>query len=145
MLESKIIPAEKLVLTRSWGIVTCEEVAAHHKELLTDPEFNPDYDQLGIHVEADAFQGTAEQWAAIGREKLFSQMSFRAHVAVKDSVYGILRLAATHHELEHKHESAETFRDEMSARKWLSEMRAKREAMTFPVAYVESRIEGRAS
>jgi len=126
-IESTIIPAERLVLTRSWGVVTFEEVVAHQNKLLADPLFNPEYDQLGNHADAESFLGTAEQWALLGRRKLFSSTSFRAHVATRDSVYGLLRLAATHHELEHKHEFANIFRDEENAREWLSQMRAKRE------------------
>jgi len=126
-VESTINSSERLVLTRSWDVVTFEEVVAHQNGLLANQEFNPDYDQLGVHLDAESLAGTAQQWASIARLKVFSATSFRAHVASKDVIFGLLRLMATHHELEHQDENVVTFRDEESARKWLSQMRAKRD------------------
>lgn len=128
-IESTIVPSERLVLTKSWGTVTFEEVIANLDRMLADPDFSPDYDQLAIHTQAESFTGTNEQAAALGRRKIFSSRSINVHVASSDRVYGLLRMMGTYHELENKAEFFEVFRDEESARQWLSEMRAKRETM----------------
>jgi len=127
-IKSVIIPAERLVLTRSWGVVTFEEVVAHQDGLLSNPEFNPDYDQLGIHTDVELASGTGAQAQIVARRRIFSTNSFRAHVAKRDDVYGLLRMIATYAELEIGHENVQAFRDEQSAREWLSKMRAEREA-----------------
>ncbi len=127
-IEFTIIPAERLVITRSWGIVTFEEVVAHQNGLLADPKFNPDYDQLGIHTDAERFAATARQLTTIGGRRMFSDTSFRAHVASRDAVYGLLRMIACYDEFERKQESGRIFRDEESARQWLSQRRAERDA-----------------
>lgn len=128
-IKSTIVPGDRLVLTRSWNIVTFEGTVAHYSSLLADPQFAPEFDQLALHADSVSFAGTTQQLAAIARRKIFSNTSFRAHVAGTDSVYGLLRLATTYHEIEHKHDFAQVFRDEKSAREWLSEMRARRDAM----------------
>lgn len=129
-IVSRIIPAERLVLTKSWGTVAFDEVYAHQNWLLADPEFIPDYDQLAIHTDLELFTPTSEQAVTLGRRKVFSNRSILAHVASIDHVYGLLRMMATYHELENKSEFVEVFRDEESARQWLSEMRAEREVIS---------------
>lgn len=129
-IESKIVPAERLVLTKSWGVVTFEEVIANQDLLLADPEFNPDYDELGIHMEAESFIGTTQQAATVARRKTFSKSSILAHVAYRDHLYGLLRMMATYYGLEHENKSFQIFRDEDSARQWLSQMRAQRQSNT---------------
>lgn len=125
-IGSTIIAAERLVLTRSSGVVTYEEVLAHQDGLLANPDFNPYYDQLGIHEDTEVISATAEQAEILGRRRLFSSTSFRAIAAGRDNVYGMFRMMGIYHDLGTKRESVGIFRDEESARQWLSRMRQQR-------------------
>lgn len=127
-VESTIIPADRLVLTRCWGVVTVEEIVAHLGIVLADPKFNPDYDRLVDHTGTDTLFGDIPEWASIVRRQVFSETSFLAQVAARDSsLYEFLRLGNAYHEIVHKNQFAQIFDDEGCARQWLSEMRSKRE------------------
>lgn len=97
------------------GEVTAEEIVQHHRTILADPQFNPDFSAL---IDASDLAGFGVSWDLLNRLKYddpFSGNSRRAVVAPGNFAFGLGRM---YQGLRHDSNFA-VFRDLDAARKWI--------------------------
>jgi hypothetical protein len=109
----------RLVITTGSGRVTFAEIKAHQDQLLNDPNFNPEFNQLldmTAVISLDLSVGEAQIAAS---RRLFSPTSRRAFVATSPTIFGMGRMMEAYHELSTAASLASIFHDLPSALKWL--------------------------
>lgn len=109
----------RLVISTAWGCVTFEEVEAHQNGLLSEPEFNPDFDQFLDATRLTTLDLSIDEAKTIARRPLFSRTSRRAWVSANPTIYGMGRLIAAYNELSNAASQIALFYDLPSALKWL--------------------------
>jgi hypothetical protein len=110
---------KRLVVSTGSGVVTFAELKAHTDQLTNDPDFNPEFHQL---VDATAMTGmevSPDEARRLAQVNVFSPASRRALVAPSPSVFGMMRLWGTHHELTKTPSQVAVFYDISSALAWL--------------------------
>jgi hypothetical protein len=81
-----------LVITTAWDRVNFAEAKAHQDELYSDPDFNPEFNQLIDATAVMHIDATAEEIRIIGARSIFSPASRRAIVASHPLIFGIGRM-----------------------------------------------------
>ena len=89
----------RLIVTTGEGRVTFAEAKEHQDRLLSDPDFDPEFDQLIDMTNAEELEITAEEAVSLASRPVVSQESRRAFVAGNKAIFGMGRLMETHHEL----------------------------------------------
>jgi len=107
------------VVTTAWDRVTYAEVKAHQDQLLSDPGFNSEFDQLIDVTGATAWEIATGDLRMLARRKVFSPISRRAWVATMPESFGLGRMAQAFHEVSESPSEACTFYDLPAALKWL--------------------------
>ena len=110
---------QRLVISTGVGVVTFGEMKAHQDQLLRDPDFNPEFNQLIDATEVTAaklWRGEAQE---ITHRNIFSVKSRRALVATKPAIFGMGRLLMTYLEMSDSPSQTNVFHDVPSALKWL--------------------------
>jgi len=106
----------RLILTIGDGSVTVSEIRNHQDRLLSDPDFDPAFNQLIDVTTATRFDMSVDEAKQVALRPIVSPKSKRAFVASKPDIYGMGRLMQVHHE---PFAEAQVFRDRKSALKWL--------------------------
>lgn len=109
----------RLVHTTGWDRLTFAQTTSYIDQLLNDPDFDPEFNQL---VDLTALAGlgmTTEETKLIAGRSGFSPTSRRAFVAPDPAVFGMSRLFAAYNEISNKPSQICVFRDLPSALKWL--------------------------
>jgi hypothetical protein len=109
----------RLVVTTAWDRVTYAEVKAHQDQLLSDPAFNPEFDQLIDVTSATAWEIATDDLRMLARRKVFSPTSRRAWLATMPESFGLGRMAQAFHEVSGSPSEVCTFYDLSAALKWL--------------------------
>ena len=99
--------------------MTFAEITDHQNRLLTDPNFDPAFDQLIDMSEVTSLAMSAREAEIVSSRRIFSQTSRRALVAVLPDVFGLGRLMKTHHDISSGHELSGVFRNREAAEEWL--------------------------
>jgi|SRR5882724_497915 len=81
--------ARKLVMTSGTGVLTRPDVDSHFQKLLSDPDFQPRYSELGDFTNLSKLDLTAEDIRDFARTDIFSAESRRA-VVVNDDAAAVL-------------------------------------------------------
>jgi len=118
-IRSAIYKEKRLVVTIEEGRVTFGDMAANHDRLLTDPDFDPEFNQLSdatLATDTDLSAGNAR---TLYERKVFSTAARRAVVAPTSFSYGIARMLQTYIELSRNGPLVAVFRDRPSALMWL--------------------------
>jgi hypothetical protein len=109
----------RLVISIGTGRVIATEIRNHQNQLLRDPDFDPSYNQIiDMNAVSDLDISVADI-ATLARRPLFSRESRRAWVSSVPAIYGMGRLAVTHHEFSGSPSHASPFNDMQSALEWL--------------------------
>jgi hypothetical protein len=108
----------RLVLTIGEGAVTFDEIKAHQDRLLSDPDFDPSFNQLIDVTGATTLDLSAEEAKQIARRRIVSSGSRRAYVAKSPHIFGMGRLMEVYHE-QHAEVEVHIFDDRDAALKWL--------------------------
>jgi len=109
----------KLVITIASGRVTFAEMKAHQDQLERDPDFRPEFNQLGDGAAVTEVDISADEVRELVGHKVFAQTSRRAWVAPAPAVYGMSRLVSTYQEMLKARSTISVFYDFPSALKWL--------------------------
>jgi len=109
----------RLVVTTAWDRVTYTEIKAHRDQLLTDPAFNSEFDQLIDVTRATAWEIATNDLRMLARRKVFSPTSRRAWLATIPESFGLGRMAQAFHEVSESPSAVCTFYDLPAALKWL--------------------------
>lgn len=109
----------RLVHTTGWDRLTFAQTKSYQDQLLNDPDFDPEFNQL---VDLTALTGlgmSTEETKLLARRSGFSPTSRRAFVAPNPAVFGMSRLFATYNEMSDTPSHVRVFYDLPSALKWL--------------------------
>ena len=110
----------RLVITTGSGCVTFAEVKAQYDQILSDPAFNPEFNQLIDGTAITTLDLSVDEVRTIVQRKVFSPTSRRALVATLPAIFGILRMAGTYHEVTNVAPAKIcVFHDMASASQWL--------------------------
>lgn len=110
---------QSLVISTAWDRITFPEVKAHQNQLLSDPDFSPEYNQLMDLRAVTKFDVSVEEAKQIARRTLFSTKSRRALVASDPAIFGMGRLMQAYNEMSAAASQVHIFHDLPSALKWL--------------------------
>lgn len=98
---------------------TFEEMLANLKRLATDPEFDPQFNQLSdasLRTDTDL---STDNIRLLYQRRVFSPTSRRAVVAPNPFTYGMARMIQAYVELSNAAMGVKIFRDRASALEWL--------------------------
>jgi hypothetical protein len=109
----------RLVITIGSDCVTFTETRAHQDQLLSDPDFDPEYNQQIDLTGTTMLDMTVDEARTIASRKIFSSTSKRAFIASSPSIFGMGRLMQAYHEMAPEPSQARVFYDRDAAMKWL--------------------------
>jgi hypothetical protein len=109
----------KLVISTGTGRVTCEEIRFRQDQTQTDPEFDPDFNQIVDLRAATAIDGSIDEFKVLASRKVFSPQSRRAFLASSPAVFGMGRLWEAQTEISQNTSHIRVFYDVASAMEWL--------------------------
>jgi hypothetical protein len=112
------MPGTKSV-SSGWDCVTCAEILAHRTQLVRDPDFDPNFNQLVDGRAVTRLDITMDDAKQIASSTPFSTESRRAFVASNLLVLGFARLMETYSKLVKGREQIRVFHNLPSALKWL--------------------------
>lgn len=92
---------------------------AHQDRLLSDPDFNPEFNQLLDGTRVTAVDISTEQIKTLTSRKVFTTTSKRAFVVSNVAFYGIGRMAETYFSLAKSPSQVTVFYDLPSALNWV--------------------------
>jgi hypothetical protein len=109
----------RLIVSTGWDRLTFAEAKAHDDQLFSDPDFNPEFNQLIDATAVTVMDMSIDEAKSLARRAIVSRTSRRAFVATNPAIFGMGRLVGTHDEIAREQEQAGVFRDLYSALKWL--------------------------
>lgn len=109
----------RLVVTTEEGCVTFADMRANQDRLLSDPEFDPEFNQLSDATQATDSDLSTDNTRTLFKRKVFSTTARRAVVAPSEFAYGMARMLESYVELSKNGPMVAVFRDRPSALKWL--------------------------
>jgi hypothetical protein len=100
--------------------VTWQEIQERQDQTKTDPEFNPDFSQIGDLRAVTGFELTTDQTRFLARRLVFSAASKSALVAANPAVFGVGRMWEMFTEMSDNPSHIRVFYDLSSALQWLN-------------------------
>ena len=89
---------QQLVITAGSDRLTFAEIKAHQDQLLNDPDFNSEFNQLIDLRAATSLDLSVNEAKTIARRRLFSPTSRRAFVAANSTIFGMGRMMQAYNE-----------------------------------------------
>lgn len=115
-----VYKAQRLVVSTGSGILTGEEIRECQVRTTTDPDFNPEFNQLVDVRQVTDLKMFIDEFKSLARRKVFTSGSRRAFVAASPHVFGMGRVWQAHSELSTDNPSEiQVFYDLPSALEWL--------------------------
>lgn len=111
--------SRRLVISTASDCVTFAELQSHQDELLRDPDFKPEFNQLFDGTRATSLAVSIEQARALAKRAVFSSTSRRAFVAPSPAMFGMARVFESYHGMSDVPSHICVFYDLSEARKWL--------------------------
>jgi len=109
----------RLVISTRSDLVTWEEIKTRQDQTKTDPDFNPEFNQIVDLRSVTGFDMTSDQARPLARRMIFSLTSKRAFVAASPAVFGVGRMWEIFTEMSDNPSQIRVFYDLPSALKWL--------------------------
>ncbi len=109
----------RLVISTGSEQLTFSQVKTHQDQLLNDPDFDPEFNQLIDLTAVTSLDISVDEAKIIARRKLFSFTSRRAFVAASPSIFGMGRVMEVYNEMSNVASQVRIFYDLPSALKWL--------------------------
>lgn len=109
----------RLVVSTGLNCVSWTEIKACQDQTKTDPNFNPEFDQIVDLRATTSFEMTSEQARVLARRMIFSFSSKRAFVASRPAIFGMGRMWEAYTELSDNPSQIQVFYDLSLALKWL--------------------------
>jgi hypothetical protein len=109
----------RLVVSTGRDRVTFAEVTDHHNQLVSNPDFNQNFNQLADITAVTALDVSIDEAKMIAYRHAFSPTSRRAFVASRPDVFGMVRLMQAHHNMGKTSYQIQVFYDRPAALKWL--------------------------
>ena len=118
-VRSVIFKELRLVVTYEEGLVTFAEMRANLDRLASDPDFDPDFNQLSDASLATDSDLSSANVRLLYQRRVFSPTSRRAVVASDKFTYGMARMIQAYVEISKAAVQVQIFRDRASALEWL--------------------------
>jgi len=109
----------RLVVSTGLNRVSWTEIKACQNQTKTDPNFNPEFDQIVDLRATTSLEMTGEQARVLARRMIFSFSSKRAFVASRPAIFGMGRMWEAYTELSDNPSQIQVFYDLSLALKWL--------------------------
>jgi hypothetical protein len=106
----------RLVISTGWDRVTFAEAKAHQDQLVSDPVFNPEFNQLVDGTAATAFDISTEQAKTIAGRRFFAPTAKRAFLASSLHVLGLGRVMEIYAKMTAGREEVRLFHSRAEAR-----------------------------
>jgi hypothetical protein len=110
----------RLVVSTGLDRVTWNEIKERQDQTKTDPEFNPDFNQIVDLRAVTGFEMTTDQARFLARRLVLSPTSKRAFVAAGPAVFGVGRMWEMFSEMSDNPSQIRVFYDLPSALQWLN-------------------------
>jgi hypothetical protein len=110
----------RLVISTGSDRVTWEEIKTRQDQTKTDPDFNPEFNQIVDLRAVTGFDMTSHHAGLLARRMIFSATSKRAFVAASPAVFGMSRMWEIFTEMSDNPSQIRVFCDLPSALKWLN-------------------------
>jgi hypothetical protein len=110
----------RLVISTGSDRLTWEEIQDRQDQTKTDPDFNPEFNQIVDLRAVTALDLTQDQARSLARRMIFSLTSKRAFVAASPAVFGVGRMWEVFTEMSDNPSQIRVFYDLPSALKWLN-------------------------
>jgi hypothetical protein len=110
----------RLVISTGSCRVTWEEIKERQDQTQTDPNFNPEFNQIVDLRSVASFDMTSEHAQMLARRMIFSSTSKRAFVAPSPGVFGVGRMWEIFTELSDNPSQIRVFYDLPAALQWLN-------------------------
>jgi hypothetical protein len=114
----EIDPQRELVICRAWGSLSDDELRAHYKRLMADPNFRPGYRQIADLREVTDFTVDSRTIEEVARMQVFEPGTRRAFIAPTGVAYGLARMFSTHSAA--SGQDLRVFNNAASAEAWLA-------------------------
>jgi hypothetical protein len=111
---------DRLIISTGSDCVTWAEIKDRQDQTKTDPDFNPEFNQIVDLRAVTGFDMTSDQARMLARRMIFSTTSQRAFVAASPAVFGVGRMWEVFSELSDNPSQIRVFYDLSSALKWLN-------------------------
>ena len=109
----------RLIVSKAWDLLTFDDVKAHQTQLLSDPDFDPEFNELLDLSAVTAIDMSADEERILAGRRVFSSSSRRAFVASRPANFGMARLFEAYHQMSQAPSQIRVFYDLASALKWL--------------------------
>jgi hypothetical protein len=114
------IDAERrVIVSRMWGRVTFLEALSHQNQLRSDPNFNPEFDQLIDATDVSTLSLSEAQAIRLAGTDFFSSESRRSFAAGTAAVFGLGRMMEVHYWIATNKRRTAVFYGLSSAMEWL--------------------------
>jgi hypothetical protein len=113
----RIHRAQRLIVTRLWGVLTSEQIDDHREAVRADPDFDPDFRLLADMRGLTRLAFPSHKIRQVAERQLLEGGQRRAIVAATPEQYGIARMYASYAAIQGH--LVEVFRDWASAAGWL--------------------------
>ena len=110
---------QRVVVTTGSGRVTFAEIEKRIHEALTDPEFDPSFNEIVDFRAVTTVEMSGTEVRTVANTKVFSSNSKIALVVFSPAVFGMGRLFETYSEMSKVSPQVRIFYDLPSALKWL--------------------------
>ena len=110
---------DRLVISTGSGRVTWEEIRERQDQTKSDPDFNPEFNQIVDLRAVTGFDMTTDQAEMLASRMIFATPSKRAFVAASPAVFGVGRMWEVFSELSENRSQIRVFYDLPSALRWL--------------------------
>jgi hypothetical protein len=116
-MSYSIVPEQRLVLCRAWGVLSNEDLHEHYRNIAADPQFRPEYRQFGDLRAVTRLIADSTAIAAAASLTVFAPGARRALVAPSDITFGLARMFASY--AEDAGQLVRVFREVRDAEEWL--------------------------
>jgi hypothetical protein len=90
--EYALEPAQRLVRSRAWGILTDAESLEHYRRIAADPAFQPSFRQLCDLRGVTQIEAASKTLRDLASSSIFAPDARRAFVAQTDEHFGLARM-----------------------------------------------------
>ena len=109
----------QLVIITGWGRLSLTDIQAQQDQLLNDPDFASEYNQLVDATAVTDFEPTTAEIRCRAQHRLFSGTSRHALVGSSPLIYGVARVFQIYHEFSQAPPQVTVFYDMIAALRWL--------------------------
>lgn len=118
-VQFEIDKSKRLVMSTASYELTLNDVRKHQDALLAHPDFNHEFDQIGIFTDTVSLDMSAAEVREAATRQLFASTSRRAFVASTSHTFGMARMFETYYSMLEHPAQTHVFHNLEAALEWL--------------------------